>query len=733
MKIPSGVIDQYIYFVAVDATDLKTREIGLTTFTVYRSRNGAAAAAMTTPTVTEVDATNMPGAYKLLLDEDMAIAAGNDDEEMLFHITHAGMAPVSRTINLYRPKITVGETIGVTGGAVDDVALVATTTTNTDMRGTDSANTVAPDNTSIAAILVDTGTDLPATLATIAGYIDTEIATIIANLATVDTVVDGIQTDLSNGTDGLGALKALIDTLDAVTDAVKVDTAAILVDTNELQTDLTNGGRLDLLIDDILADTNELQIDWTDGGRLDLLLDGAASAGDPWTTALPGAYGAGTAGKIIGDNINATISSRMAEASINTTAGAVDNVTLVATTTTNTDMRGTEGANTVAPDNTSIAAILVDTETTLPATLATSQADLDILTGTDGVTLATAQANYAPAKAGDSMDVLSISGDSVAADNLESQYDGTGLTGDSYPSSQAQVGNIATGSSAVSTISTGQLLTTGTEVNDYTDTDTKNGVYHEISDAAGSLDIYYDFDVGSDGIGSEVSMWGRLIGGNDSIGVYAYNWIGATWDQVGVMIGSGSSTDVFASFNLLTRHTGTGANLGKVRIRGYAASGLTVATLYIDQAYVSYANIPVSRQTKGSINDVSPTTTGFDTDLIQSDGLWTDALFILTSGALAGESRVIASYLNTNGALTFDEAFSGALADGDDFIIHHTHIHPMSHITNHIDANSTQLAAIKAKTDSLTFTQAGQVDSNVQRINDVTITGDGGVTPFDVV
>lgn len=39
-------------------------------------------------------------------------------------------------------------------------------------------------------------------------------------------------------------------------------------------------------------------------------LAAAGAAGDPWGTALPGAYGAGTAGKIIGDNINATIASR---------------------------------------------------------------------------------------------------------------------------------------------------------------------------------------------------------------------------------------------------------------------------------------------------------------------------------------------------------------------------------------------------------------------------------------
>jgi hypothetical protein len=101
MRMLSGVVDQYIYFVAVDATDLKTRETGLASFTVYRSRNGAAEVAFTTPTVTEIDATNMPGVYALLLDEDMTIGSGNANEEMCFHITHAGMAPVTRTIELY--------------------------------------------------------------------------------------------------------------------------------------------------------------------------------------------------------------------------------------------------------------------------------------------------------------------------------------------------------------------------------------------------------------------------------------------------------------------------------------------------------------------------------------------------------------------------------------------------------------------------------------------------------
>ena len=71
-------------------------------------------------------------------------------------------------------------------------------------------------DTVVDSILVDTA-EIGA-----AGAGLTVLATATA-LATVDTVVDGIQTDLSNATDGLGAIKS--------------ETALILADTNELQSD----------------------------------------------------------------------------------------------------------------------------------------------------------------------------------------------------------------------------------------------------------------------------------------------------------------------------------------------------------------------------------------------------------------------------------------------------------------------------------------------------------------
>lgn len=99
-----------MFFVAVDATDLKTRETALSSFTVVGSLDGAADVTFTTPTVAEIDATTMPGVYTLLLDELTTLASGHDTEELCLHITQASMAPVTRVVEIYRPKFTEGQT-----------------------------------------------------------------------------------------------------------------------------------------------------------------------------------------------------------------------------------------------------------------------------------------------------------------------------------------------------------------------------------------------------------------------------------------------------------------------------------------------------------------------------------------------------------------------------------------------------------------------------------------------
>lgn len=63
-----------------------------------------------------------------------------------------------------------------------------------------------------------------------------------------------------------------------------------------------------------------------DSGSTGAALNAAGSSGDPWSTALPGAYTAGTAGHILGTNLNATVSSRASQTSVDTIDGIVDSI-----------------------------------------------------------------------------------------------------------------------------------------------------------------------------------------------------------------------------------------------------------------------------------------------------------------------------------------------------------------------------------------------------------------------
>lgn len=252
----------------------------------------------------------------------------------------------------------------------------------------------------------------------------------------------------------------------------------------------------------------------------------------------------------------------------------VQGVVLVDTTTTNTDMRGTDnaalasvlGAAVGADISADIAAVQADTDdiqTRLPAALISGRIDADI---------------------------GAISTDTTAANNLELQYDGTGITGDTFPATQAQVGQIANVGAAVNTSAESYTLTTGVQASGtFSETAPLDGTYHQHTDTAGAMELYYQFDVTGVGVPVSTKVTGRLSGTNDTLGVFAYNWAGASWDQVGTYVGQAGTTDVVRSYDLYTSHVGTGANLGKVRIRFYAAAGLTTADLYIDQILVSYS------------------------------------------------------------------------------------------------------------------------------------------------
>ena len=172
-------------------------------------------------------------------------------------------------------------------------------------------------------------------------------------LGTVDTVVD--------------AIKVTTDKLD---DTLELDTDVYRFTENALEQAPSGTGASAASIADAVWD--EILSGHSDVGSTGAALAAAGGSGDPWATALPGSYGAGTAGKIIGDNLNATVGSRATQTSVDTIDGIVDSIledtgtTLPGTLTTMSGYIDTEVAAILAAVDTEVAAIKAKTDN-LPA------------------------------------------------------------------------------------------------------------------------------------------------------------------------------------------------------------------------------------------------------------------------------------------------------------------------------------------------------------------------------
>lgn len=200
-----------------------------------------------------------------------------------------------------------------------------------------------------------------------------------------------------------------------------------------------------------------------------------------------------------------------------------------------------------------------------------------------------------------------ITGDTTSAANLKSQFDGsTGLTGATFPARQDALSSISITGSAINIVASGATLTTGSQVGTYTNTQALDGTTHQISDTAGTTEIYYEFQLSANGVPVSTGLTALLNGNNDTLGVYAYVWGSSSWQQVGTLAGDNGSTLHTYSFSLFTSHVGVGADVGKVRIRFYG-TGLTSSTLRVDQILVSYA--VVNRSTGYSLGAVWVNTT----------------------------------------------------------------------------------------------------------------------------
>lgn len=149
------------------------------------------------------------------------------------------------------------------------------------------------------------------------------------------------------------------------------------------------------------------------------------------------------------------------------------------------------------------------------------------------------------------------------------------------------VSNITSGSAAINVTAGAFTKTTGgTETNTYTSTQTPDGTYHIVPPSAGNTELFYEFDVGANGVPVSVTWVGYAQSNGDSYAVRAYNWGTTSWDQIGTINAANGTTQVSEVFDLLSAHVGTGANEGLVRWGVESSDGTNFAT---DRLLCSYA------------------------------------------------------------------------------------------------------------------------------------------------
>jgi hypothetical protein len=351
--ILAGSTDVSVVIRIIDSTD-GTPETGVVFNTSgidleYR-REGAASTDITEATLAALTTAHTDGGflhigngyYRLDL-PDAAVASGASG--VLIHGTVTGMVVLGCYIQLVAynpfdsvrlgltalPNAAAGANGGLpTGNASGQVAVASLANDSI------TAAAIATDAIGSAEISAAAVTKIQSGLSTYAGGDTSGTTTLLSRLTSTRAgLLDNLDAAISS--------RLASASYTAPLDAAGVRSAVGMASAN-LDTQL---GAIDNFLDTevaaILADTNELQTDWADGGRLDLLLDAAGSAGDPWATSLPGAYGAGTAGKIVGDNINATVGSRATQTSVDTIDDFLD--TEVAAIKAKTDNLPTDPAD----------------------------------------------------------------------------------------------------------------------------------------------------------------------------------------------------------------------------------------------------------------------------------------------------------------------------------------------------------------------------------------------------
>jgi hypothetical protein len=598
--VTKGSTDRSVAVKIVDSTD-GTPETGVVWNTagvdLWYRREGAAVTSITEVTLAALTTAHADGGF---------LAIGNGDYRL--DLPDAAFATGAQHVD-FGGTVTGMVVIGGRVRLVDFDLEVALAT----------ASALATVDANVDAILVDTGTTIPATI------------------ATVDTVVDSILVDTAEiGVAGAGltalATAAALTTVDTVVDSILVDTAVIGALGAGL-TALASQASVDAL-NDVTA---------------------AAVAVATWDAVQSSHVGAGTFGEIATETAAILVDTNELQAD--------DVPTLIATLDAVVD--------TVKADT---AAILVDT-----AVIGSGGAGLTALA--TAAALATVDANV----------------DAILVDTAEIGVAGAGLTA---LATAAQVSNIgaatggalnfpATSDNAGGAIDPATTVKVGTPTATYTSTYAADGSYHVIADAANVIDWVYGFAIGGNRSSSSLAIRGFANAQNDDLTISAYDFVGSAWETIGTLTGAATTNNITTTIPLLSKHTGTGSEIGNVYIR-FNGSGLTAsADLNIDQIFV------------GAVSNVR--SVGYDQGAVHVD----------TLAGVAGVEAFVNGVAD-NPVDTWAQAETIAAAVG----ISHYHIANGSSVTLNAATNNAEISG-----DEYTIALGGYSIDNTSISNGLSVTG----------
>lgn len=285
----------------------------------YKRSRGTASVSITLADITtlgtfvsggfkEVDATNLPGVYEFH-PPDAALASGADSVAFLLKGA-TNMSPCPLIIEL-----TGTSNQDATAGGISrlDAAVTSRMATYTQPTGflTATFPTTVASTTNITAGTITTATNVTTVNGFAAGSITAASIAVSALDGKGNWNVGKTGYSLT-ATTGLGNQTANITgNLSGSVGSVTGNVGGNVTGSVGSVTGLTDATIADAVWDEILSGHAGV-------GSAGAALSAAGGSGDPWSTALPGAYGAGTAGYILGTNLDAAISSRSTYAGADT-------------------------------------------------------------------------------------------------------------------------------------------------------------------------------------------------------------------------------------------------------------------------------------------------------------------------------------------------------------------------------------------------------------------------------